>query len=46
MQRVLKWLGAVVFLLEEIAGDDLWRRYLPGEPHPSAWVTRIGTAIV
>jgi methyltransferase (TIGR00027 family) len=31
---------------EEIAGDDLWRRYLPGEPHPNAWVTRIGTAIV
>jgi methyltransferase (TIGR00027 family) len=31
---------------EEIAGDDLWRRYLPGEPHPTAWVTRIATAIV
>jgi methyltransferase (TIGR00027 family) len=31
---------------EEIAGDDLWRRYLPGEPHPNAWVTRIATAIV
>jgi hypothetical protein len=23
-----------------------WRRYLPGEPHPNAWVTRIATAIV
>jgi methyltransferase (TIGR00027 family) len=31
---------------EEIAGDELWRRYLPGEPHPNAWVTRIATAIV
>lgn len=31
---------------EEIAGDDLWRRYLPGEPHPTAWVTGIATAIV
>jgi O-methyltransferase involved in polyketide biosynthesis len=30
---------------EEIAGDDLWRRYLGGEPHPNAWVTRIATAI-
>jgi methyltransferase (TIGR00027 family) len=30
---------------EEVAGDDLWRRYLPGDPHPNAWVTRIGTAI-
>jgi methyltransferase (TIGR00027 family) len=31
---------------DEMAGDDLWRRYLPGEPHPNAWVTRIATAIV
>jgi methyltransferase (TIGR00027 family) len=31
---------------EEIAGDDLWRLYHRGEPHPSAWVTRIATAIV
>ena len=31
---------------EEIAGDDLWRLYQPGEPHPNAWVTRIATAIV
>jgi methyltransferase (TIGR00027 family) len=31
---------------EEIAGDELWRRYLAGEPHPNAWVTRIATAIV
>jgi methyltransferase (TIGR00027 family) len=31
---------------EEIAGDALWRRYLPGDPHPSAYVTKIGTAIV
>jgi methyltransferase (TIGR00027 family) len=31
---------------EEIASDDLWRRYLSGEPHPNAWVTRVATAIV
>jgi hypothetical protein len=31
---------------EEIAGDDLWRRYLAGEPHPNAWVTRVATAIL
>lgn len=31
---------------EEIASDDLWRRYLPGDPHPNAWVIRIATAIV
>jgi methyltransferase (TIGR00027 family) len=31
---------------EEIAGDDLWRLYHRGEPHPNAWVTRIATAIV
>jgi methyltransferase (TIGR00027 family) len=31
---------------EETAGDELWRRYLPGEPHPNAWVIRVATAIV
>lgn len=31
---------------EAVAGDDLWRRYLPGEPHPNAWVTRVGLASV
>jgi methyltransferase (TIGR00027 family) len=31
---------------EEIAGDELWRRYLPGDPHPIAWVMKIGTAMV
>jgi methyltransferase (TIGR00027 family) len=31
---------------EEIAGDELWRRYLPGEPHPNAWVMKMGTAVV
>ena len=31
---------------EEVAGDELWRRYLAGEPHPNAFVARIGTAIV
>ncbi len=24
------------------AGDDLWRRYLPGEPHENAWFMRVG----
>ena len=31
---------------EELTGDDLWRRYLPGDPHPNAIYTRVGTAIV
>jgi methyltransferase (TIGR00027 family) len=31
---------------EEMAGDDLWRRYLPGEPHPHAWVMKVGLATV
>jgi methyltransferase (TIGR00027 family) len=31
---------------EEIAGDGLWRRYLPGEPHPNAWVMKVGLATV
>lgn len=31
---------------EELAGDELWRRYLVGEPHPNAWVMRIATATV
>ncbi len=24
--------------------DEVWRRYLPGEPHPNAWMAKIGTA--
>jgi hypothetical protein len=32
--------------LEELGGDDLWRRYLPGEPHPNAFLTKLGLAIV
>jgi methyltransferase (TIGR00027 family) len=31
---------------EEIAGDELWRRYLPGDPHPNAFVMKIATAVV
>lgn len=31
---------------EELGMDDVWRRYLPGEPHPDAWVAKVGTAIV
>jgi methyltransferase (TIGR00027 family) len=32
--------------VEELAGDGLWRRYLPGEPHPNAWLTKVGLATV
>lgn len=31
---------------EESAGDELWRRYLPGEPHPNAFVMKVGKAVV
>jgi methyltransferase (TIGR00027 family) len=31
---------------EDLAGDALWRRYLPGEPPPTAWVMKVGLAIV
>ncbi|HEY1693354.1 MAG TPA: SAM-dependent methyltransferase [Polyangiaceae bacterium] len=31
---------------EDVSGDRLWRRYLPGEPHPNAWVTKVGLASV
>jgi methyltransferase (TIGR00027 family) len=31
---------------EALGGDALWRRYLPGEPHPTAWVTKVGLATV
>ncbi len=31
---------------DDLAGDALWRRYLPGEPHPNAWVTKVGLATV
>ena len=31
---------------DEVAGDDLWRRYLPGEPAPTTWVMKLATAIV
>jgi methyltransferase (TIGR00027 family) len=29
---------------EAVAGDALWRRYLTGEPPPTAWVTKVGVA--
>lgn len=29
---------------EDVGYEELWRRHLPGEPHPSASVCRIGTA--
>lgn len=29
---------------ESIAGDALWRMYLPSEPHPNAAVTKVGLA--
>lgn len=31
---------------EDIGFDALWRRYLPGEPHESAWAARVGLADV
>jgi methyltransferase (TIGR00027 family) len=31
---------------EEVAFDELWRRYLPGEPHENAWVVRAAVARV
>lgn len=31
---------------EELSGDDLWRRYLPGAPHASAWMMKVGLATV
>jgi O-methyltransferase involved in polyketide biosynthesis len=27
---------------EDLAGDALWRRHLPGEPPPTAWLTKVG----
>jgi hypothetical protein len=29
---------------EALSSDDLWRRYLPGEPPPNAWLTKVGLA--
>lgn len=26
--------------------DELWPRYLPGDPHPHAWAVKLGTAFV
>jgi len=31
---------------QEFGGDELWRRYLPGEPFAGAYVMRLGLAIV
>ena len=31
---------------EELALDDVWRRYLPGEPPLNLQVSKIGTAFV
>jgi methyltransferase (TIGR00027 family) len=31
---------------QEYGGDALWRRYLPGEPHPNAYVMKVGVATV
>lgn len=31
---------------EEVGGDDLWRRYLGGDPYQHAFVIKLGTAIV
>jgi O-methyltransferase involved in polyketide biosynthesis len=26
--------------------DEVWRMYLTGEPHPNAWIAKVGLAIV
>lgn len=31
---------------EELAGDELWRKYLAGDAHPNAFVMKVGTAMV
>jgi methyltransferase (TIGR00027 family) len=31
---------------EELGLDDVWRRYLPGDPHPNAFVSRVAVATV
>jgi methyltransferase (TIGR00027 family) len=31
---------------EELGGDELWRRYLHGHPHPHAWVMQVAVASV
>lgn len=31
---------------EQLGGDQLWRRYLPGDPHPNAFVLKFGIAML
>ena len=31
---------------EELGLDEVWQRYLPGDPHPYAGVSKLGTATV
>ncbi|HEX7664122.1 MAG TPA: SAM-dependent methyltransferase [Polyangiaceae bacterium] len=31
---------------DEIGADVLWRKHLPGEPHPNAWVVKMALATV
>ncbi len=31
---------------EDLGGDALFRRYLPGEPHEHAWASHIGVAVL
>jgi methyltransferase (TIGR00027 family) len=31
---------------DELGFDEVWRRYLPGDPHPHACISKIGTAVV
>lgn len=33
-------------IVESVAGDDLWRKYMAGDPPPTAWVMKVGLAIV
>lgn len=32
--------------LQDVAGDALWRKYLPGDPPPTAWVVKVALATV
>jgi hypothetical protein len=31
---------------EELGLDEVWRRYLPDDPHPNAWISKVGIAVV
>lgn len=33
-------------MVEDVGCDELWRRHLPGEPHPTVAISRFGIASV